>query len=483
MTVSSKTIFISIAALLATVQTVHAGSVNSGDTAWMLMSTGLVLMMAIPGLAMFYGGLVRTKNSLSMFTQVFAAVCLVSILWVLIGYSLVYTSGSKTAFIGGLSKVMLRGVGVDQTVTTGYNGADIPEFVFVVFQLAFACIAPAIVVGAFAERMRFPALVVFVLIWTTLAYFPIAHMTWYSANPDAIADAARAVAQATSSTARATAELALRATLDDAGLFRQWNALDFAGGGAVHINAGIAGLVAALVIGHRVGYGRVSMAPHNLIFTLVGAALLWIGWLGFNAGSALRANGVAGLAILNTIVAAAAAAVSWSAAEWVLRGKPSALGIVSGALAGLVAITPGCGFAGPGGAIVLGLCVGAPCLWFSTTFKARYQFDDALDVFGLHCIAGVIGTIAVALLAHPGLGGTGVVDFVVRPGQGVITTFDPLAQLFVQTKMVVVIVAWSALVTLGSLMAIDRLIGLRSTAGEETRGLDITDHGERAYNA
>jgi ammonium transporter, Amt family len=351
-----KTALFSIVALALTSQAAcAAGQVNSGDTAWLLMSTGLVLMMAIPGLAMFYGGLVRTKNTLSMFTQVFAAVCLVALLWVLIGHSLVYSGGSMAAFLGGTSKLLLRGVSVDATVTAGVNGAEIPELAFVAFQLVFACIAPAVLVGAFAERMRFPALIVFVLLWTTFAYFPLAHMTWFGSSPDAIGDAARAVAQATTSAARSAAEFSLQSTLDSAGLFRQWGALDFAGGGAVHINAGIAGLIAAIVIGPRVGYGRVSMAPHNLAYTLVGGALLWIGWLGFNGGSALRANGVAALALLNTVVAAAAAAVSWTAAEWALRGKPSALGMMSGALAGLVAVTPACGYASPGGALVLGL--------------------------------------------------------------------------------------------------------------------------------
>ncbi len=479
-----KTPLVILAVAAATTQTAHAaGQTSGGDTAWVLMSAALVLMMAIPGLALFYGGLVRTKNTLSMFTQVFATVCLVALLWILIGHSLVYTDGTASGFLGGLSKSLLRGVTIESTVSAGVNGAEIPEFVFVAFQLAFSCIAPAILVGAFAERMRFQALVAFVLLWTTFAYFPLAHMTWFNAGPDAIADAARAVAQATTAAGRSVAEAQLQAFLDSAGLFIQWGGLDFAGGGAVHINAGVAGLVAAIVIGQRVGYGRISMAPHNLAFTFFGGALLWVGWLGFNGGSALRANGVAGLAILNTIVAAAAAAVSWTAAEWVLRGKPSALGIISGAVAGLVAITPGCGFASPAGALVLGLIVGAPCLWFSTSFKARYKFDDALDVFGLHCVAGVIGTVAVAFLAHPALGGTGILDFIARPGQGVFTTFDPLSQLIVQVKMVIVVATWSALVTLGSLWAVNRLIGLRAEPGEETRGLDITDHGERAYNS
>jgi ammonium transporter, Amt family len=308
-------------------------------------------------------------------------------------------------------------------------------------------------------------------------------MTWYSVSPDVIADAARAVAAATTAATRRTADANLQATLDSAGLFHQWGVLDFAGGGPIHINAGIAGLVGAMMIGHRVGYGRVSMAPHNLAFTLVGGALLWVGWFGFNGGSALRANGVAALAIVNTFVAAAAAAISWTAAEWVLRGKPSALGMISGALAGLVAVTPACGYASPGGALVLGLIVGAPCLWFSTSFKAHYQFDDALDVFGVHCIAGIIGTIAVGLLAHPSLGGTGIVDFIARPGQGVLTTFDPISQLFVQLKTVLVTVVWSAVVTAGALKLIDRYVGLRVEPSAETRGLDVTDHGERAYNA
>jgi ammonium transporter, Amt family len=478
-----KVAFVFVAILIATARPAFAvGQVNSGDTAWMLMSTALVLMMVIPGLAMFYSGLVRTKNTLSMLSQVFSTVCVVALLWIVAGYSLVYSGGALSSFIGGSSKVMLRSVTIDSVISTGMIGADIPEFAFIAFQMMFACIAPAIIVGAFAERMRYAALLLFVLLWTTFAYLPLAHMTWFAADPDAIAEAARAVAHATSSAARQVAELSLQETLKSAGLFRQWGALDFAGGAPIHVSAGIAGLVGAMVIGHRAGYGRVSMAPHNLAFTIIGGALLWIGWLGFNGGSALRANGVAALAIVNTFAAAAAAAVSWTAAEWVMRDKPSTLGMISGAMAGLVAITPGCGYAGPGGAVILGVMVGAPCFWFSTSFKARWRFDDALDVFGVHCVAGIIGTMAVALLAHPRLGGTGIVDFLIRPGQSVITTFDPLTQLFVQLKMLVVTVTWSGLVTVGSLKLVDRLVGVRTDPSDETRGLDITDHGERAYN-
>jgi ammonium transporter, Amt family len=473
-----------LVALMVPLQTAQAaGTVSSGDTAWLLMCSSLVMLMVIPGLAMFYGGLVRTKNTLSMFTQVFAVVCLVALLWAGIGYSLVYTSSSAGTVVGGLSKAFLRGVTIDTTMSTGVLGADVPELVFIMYQMAFASVAPAILVGAFAERMRFPALIVFVLLWTTLAYFPLAHMAWFAADPSAVSEAARAVSAAASPAARSAAEVNLQFALETSGLMRQWGGLDFAGGTAVHVNAGIAGLVAALVIGHRVGYGRVSMAPHNLVFTLVGGALLWIGWLGFNGGSALRANGVAGLALVNTVLAAAAAAASWTGAEWALRGKPSALGLISGAVAGLVAVTPAAGYASPAGAMMLGIAVGAPCLWFSTSFKARYQFDDALDVFGVHFVAGVIGTLAVALLAHPGLGGTGVVDLVVRPGQSVFTTYDPFAQLIVQAKMVIVTIIWSSIVTVGALIAVDRLIGLRTPLSDETRGLDITDHGERAYNS
>ena len=337
---------------------------NKGDTAWMLVASALVLLMTVPGLALFYGGLVRTKNMLSMLMQVFAIVCVVAIIWVLYGYSLAFSSGTSfNAFVGGFSKAFLniapeKKTILDATVATFSNGVVIPELVYVAFQLTFACITPALIVGAFAERMKFSALLLFTVLWVTLIYCPIAHMVWYWAGPDALAEAAKKVAGATGD-AKKVAEVALEGVVADAGYIFQLGAIDFAGGTVVHINAGIAGFVGALMIGKRVGYGKEAMPPHSLTFTMVGAALLWVGWFGFNAGSALEANSTAALAMINTFVATAGAALAWMFAEWAAKGKPSLLGIVSGAVAGLVAVTPASGFAGPMGAIVLGLVVGS----------------------------------------------------------------------------------------------------------------------------
>ncbi len=457
-------------------------AVNAGDTAWVLIATTLVLLMAVPGLAIFYGGLVRTKNVLSMLMQVFTVVCVVSIIWVVYGYSLTYTGSTAAGYIGGLSKLFLRGVTIDSSSATYTNGAHIPEYAFIAFQMTFACITPCLIAGAFAERMRFPATLLFLVLWVTCVYMPIAHMTWYWAGPDALAEAARAVQRAPLGEARLKAEYALAAMLADAGLFNQWGVLDFAGGLTVHISAGISGLVGAVILGKRVGYGRDSMAPHNLALTMMGAALLWVGWFGFNAGSALRANGTAALALINTFVAAAAAGLSWMAAEWHVRGKPSPLGLASGILAGLVAVTPAAGFIGPLGGIVLGFASGGLCFWFSTTFKEKFQYDDALDVFGVHCVAGIVGALGVAFLASPQFGGTGIVDFIARPGQGVIAVYDMAAQFWVQLKAVLVTLAWSAFVSVRLYKLVDLLVGLRPHEDEEDEGLDVVDHGERAYN-
>ncbi|MGD9830946.1 MAG: ammonium transporter, partial [Hyphomicrobiaceae bacterium] len=378
-----------------------------GDTAWMLVATVLVLLMTIPGLALFYGGLVRTKNMLSVLMQVFAIVCVVALIWVIYGYSLAFTSGgSLNAYIGGLSKAFLKGVTVDSTAATFSNGVVIPEYVYICFQMTFACITPALIVGAFAERVKFSALLIFMVLWVTIVYFPMAHMVWYWAGPDAIADAAKKLASAAAGEAKTKAQAALDAVVGDAGLLYQWGALDFAGGTVVHINAGIAGLVGAIVIGKRVGFGRDAMPPHSLTFTMVGAALLWVGWFGFNAGSNLEANGTTALAMINTFVATAAAALAWMFAEWLGKGKPSLLGLVSGAIAGLVAVTPASGFAGPMGSIVLGLVAGVVCFVFCTSIKNALGYDDSLDVFGVHCIGGIVGAIGTGILVSPDLGGT-----------------------------------------------------------------------------
>ena len=459
-----------------------AAQVNTGDTAWMLFATTLVMLMILPGLALFYGGLVRTKNTLSMLAQVFSIVCITSMLWVIFGYSLAFTTSGWPWFVGGASKLFLQGVSPDTTVPTLANGYDIPEYVFIIFQMMIACIAPALMVGAFAERMRYAGLLVLVVLWVTIVYVPLAHMTWFSLGPDAIADAAKSAVAASTAGGRRAAELHLQTVLDTAGLFRQWGVIDAGGGAAIHISAGIAGLVGAIFIGQRSGYGQVSMAPNNLALTMLGGCLLWVGWLGYTAGMGLRANGTAALAMLNVFMCAAAAAWSWTSAEWMLRGKPSLLGMLSGALAGLVAITPSAAVAGPVGAIALGLLAGAAALWFSTSFKSRYDYDDALDVFGVHCIAGVVGLLAAAVLASPKLGGSGIADLIARPGEVVMVSVDVPAQLVIQLKAVIITLLWSGVLTAAVIKSVDRFIGLRADPVDESRGLDIADHGERAYN-
>jgi Amt family ammonium transporter len=453
---------------------------DKGDTAWMLVSSALVLLMTVPGLALFYGGLVRTKNMLSMLMQVFAIVCVVCLVWVTYGYSLAFTGGND--FIGGFSKAFLRGVTPDSTAATFSNGVVIPEYAYIAFQMTFACITPALIVGAFAERMRFPALILFTILWVTLVYFPIAHMVWYWAGPDAIGDAAKAVAAAVGPDAKKKAEEALAAAQADAGLVYKWGAIDFAGGTVVHINAGIAGLVGALLLGKRVGYGRDSMAPHSLTLTMVGAALLWVGWFGFNAGSNLEANGTAALAMMNTFVATAAAGLAWMLAEWLGKGKPSLLGLVSGAVGGLVAVTPASGFAGPMGSIVLGLVAGWACFVAATIIKNKFKYDDSLDVFAVHCVGGIIGALATAIVASPKLGGTGILDYVVKPGEGVVAPYEMGVQLINQFKAVLLTLLWSGLGSAILFKLVDMLVGLRPGVDEERQGLDIVDHGERAYN-
>jgi Amt family ammonium transporter len=458
---------------------------NSGDTAFVMISAYLVLLMTIPGLALFYGGLVRTKNMLSVLTQVFVIVALVSIIYVTYGYSLSFTSGGGlNAYIGGFSKAFLMGVDTNSTAATFSNGVVIPEYAYILFQMTFACITPALIVGAFAERVKFSALLLFVVLWVTIIYFPLAHMVWYWAGPDAIGDAAKALAAAgTDAAAKAAAQAKLDAVKADAGLLFQWGALDFAGGTVVHINAGIAGLVGCLVIGKRIGYGKELMPPHSLVMTLIGAALLWVGWFGFNAGSNLEANGTAAMAAINTFVAAGAATLSWLFVEWAAKGKPSLLGAVSGAVAGLVAVTPAAGFAGPMGSIILGLVAGGVCFIFCSTVKNAFGYDDTLDVFGIHCVAGIIGAIGTGILVNTALGGAGIPDYETKPGELAAGAYVLSDAVLAQVKAVLFTLVWSGVGSFVLFKIVDVIVGLRVTADREREGLDLAEHGERAYNS
>ncbi len=441
----------------------------------MLVSTILVLLMTVPGLALFYAGLVRAKNALSVLAHVFYAVCIVCIIWVIYGYSLTFTGGS---FIGGFDKIFLKGVTLETLAATFSVGVNITEIIYICFQMTFACITPALIVGAFAERMKFSAVALFIPLWVTFVYFPIAHMVWYWAGPDAIDAAAKAVAAAAAGEAKTKAEAALAAVTADAGLIFSWGAIDFAGGTVVHINAGIAGLVGALLVGKRTGHGKELMPPHSLVMTFIGACLLWVGWFGFNAGSNLEASGGAALAMINTFVATAAAALSWMFAEWAVKGKPSLLGALSGAIAGLVAVTPAAGFAGPMGAIVLGLIVGVVCLFFCSTVKNMFGYDDALDVFGIHCVGGIVGAIGTGILVAPALGGTGIMDYATAK----IADYDFATQVIAQFKAVLLTLVWSGVGSLIIYKIVDYTVGLRPTVEQEREGLDLNDHGERAYN-
>ncbi|MGY2048736.1 ammonium transporter [Methylobacterium sp. JK268] len=456
---------------------------NKGDTAWMLVSSAMVLLMSVPGLALFYGGLVRTKNMLSLLTQVFAIVSLVGILWVFYGYSLSFTNGGGlNDFVGGFSKAFLKGVDPNSTAATFSNGVYIPEYVYICFQMTFAMITPALIVGAFAERMKFSALLLFVTLWVTFIYFPMAHMVWYWSGPDAVGNAAKALAAATTDSAKQTAQAALDAANADAGMLFKWGALDFAGGTVVHINAGMAGIVGALLIGKRIGYGRDLLAPHSLTMTMIGASLLWVGWFGFNAGSNLEANGSAALAMLNTFVATCAAGLSWLFVEWAAKGKPSLLGMLSGAVAGLVAVTPACGFAGPMGSIVLGLVAGAVCFLMCSAVKNAIGYDDSLDVFGVHCVGGIIGALATGILVNPALGGTGAPDYATKPGELVAAAYEFGPAFLSQAKAVGFTILWSGVGSAILYKVVDLIVGLRVTQEEEREGLDVADHGERAYN-
>jgi len=427
---------------------------NKGDTAWMLISTVLVILMTIPGLALFYGGLVRSKNMLSVLTQVFTIFCLIAVLWVVYGYSLAFTAGGGlNDFIGGLDRLFLKGLTVDSTVETFSKGVVIPELAFMVFQLTFAAITTALIVGGLAERVKFSALLVFSVLWFTLSYLPIAHMVWFWGGPSAYGD--------------------------PSGFLFGKGALDFAGGTVVHINAGIAALMGALVLGKRLGYPKTAMAPHSLTMTMIGACLLWVGWFGFNAGSNLEATGTAVLAMVNTVVATAAAALAWMFTEWMLKGKPSLLGAASGAVAGLVAVTPAAGFVGPMGAIVLGAVAGVACLWAVTGLKRALGYDDSLDVFGVHAVGGIIGAIGTGILVNPKFGGTGVFDYATNA----VGAFDANAQLVSQLWGVGTVVVWSGVVSFVLFKSIDLIMGLRVSEEAEREGLDVTSHGEKAYNS
>ncbi|MFM5915838.1 MAG: ammonium transporter [Chakrabartia godavariana] len=432
-----------------------ASMVNKGDTTWMLVSSALVLLMSIPALALFYGGLVRTKNMLSLLMQVFMIVSIAALVWVTWGYTLAFTSG--TPFIGGLSKLFLQGVDATTVAATFSNNVYIPEYAFVVFQMTFACITPALIVGAFAERVKFAPLMLFVVAWLTIVYFPIAHMVWYWAGPDFLFDAPT-----------------------DSGFLWCMGALDFAGGTVVHINAGIAGLVGCLMIGKRIGYGKEATPPHSLTMTMIGASLLWVGWFGFNAGSNLEANGLAALAFMNTFVATAAAAVSWALVEQIHHGRPSLLGAVTGAVAGLVAITPASGFAAPMTSIILGLLVSPICYLFVSVVKNKLKYDDTLDVFGVHCIGGIVGAIATGIVADPALGGQGWIDYTVFPA--VAGEYDMAGQVITQIKAVVLTLLWSGIGSAVLFFILDKTMGLRPDADAEREGLDLSSHGERAYN-
>jgi Amt family ammonium transporter len=452
-------------------------TINKGDTAWMLTATVLVLLMTIPGLALFYGGLVRSKNMLSVLMHVFYCVCIVVLIYAIYGYSLSFTGGPNS-LIGGFSKAFLIGVTPDSKAATFTVGANIPELVYVAFQMTFACITPALIVGAFAERIRFSALALFVPLWVTFIYFPIAHMVWYWAGPDAIDAAAKALAAATDAGAKDAAQKALDAVSADAGLIFSWGAIDFAGGTVVHINAGIAGLVGAFLLGKRLGYGRELMSPHSLTMSMIGASLLWVGWFGFNAGSNLEAAGGAVLAMMNSFVATAGAALAWMLLEWMGKGKPSLLGALSGAIAGLVAVTPASGYAGPMGSIVLGLIAGGVCFTFCTSVKNALGYDDSLDVFGVHCIGGIIGAILTGVLVNPALGGTGIMDYTT----GKIGDYAFATQMVAQLKAVGMTLLWSGVGSAILYKLVDLIVGLRVTVEEEREGLDLTEHGERAYS-
>ena len=438
---------------------------NKGDVAWMLTSTALVLLMSVPALALFYGGLVRSKNMLSVLMQVFVVFSLITVLWCIYGYSIAFTEGNP--FFGGLERLFLNGTfdpakGEYSMAATFSKNTPLYELVYVAFQATFAAITCCLILGSIVERVKFSAVLIFMVLWFTFSYLPVAHMVWFWPGPDAY-----------------TAANLVDATNAKAGLLWQWGALDFAGGTVVHINAGVAGLVGAYVIGKRIGYGKEALSPHNLTMTMIGASLLWFGWFGFNAGSALEANGSAAMAFMNTYLATACAVLSWMFGEWIFKGKPSMLGAASGAVAGLVAITPAAGNVGIPGAFVIGLAAGLVCLWGCNGLKKLIGADDALDVFGVHAVGGILGALLTGVFNAPSLGGPGFYNnwFEMKPG------FESIAaQLWIQAKAVGVVFLWTAVVAYVSFKIADLLVGLRVTEEEEREGLDVVSHGEVAYH-
>ena len=441
---------------------------NKGDTSWMMVSTLLVIFMAIPGLALFYGGLVRSKNMLSVLMQIMVTFSMVTVLWFIYGYSLAFTEGN--AFFGGFDRLFMKGIwdnvaGTFANAATFSKGVVIPEIVFAAFQATFAGITCCLIVGAFAERIKFSAVLLFMALWFTFSYLPIAHMVWFWMGPDAY-----------------TAKEVADAMTAKAGYIWQMGALDFAGGTVVHINAAVAGLVGAYVIGKRIGYGKEAMAPHSLTLTMVGAAMLWVGWFGFNAGSALEANGFAALAFINTLGATAAAVLAWCAGEALMKGKASMLGAASGAVAGLVAITPAAGNVGIGGGLVIGFLAGFACLWGVNGLKKMLGADDSLDVFGIHGIGGILGAILTGVFNSPSLGGPGYVADWVTVTMVTAADYSIVSQVWVQTKAVLITIVWSGVVSFIAYKIVDLTIGLRVNEEDEREGLDITSHGETAYN-
>ena len=441
---------------------------NKGDTGWMMLSTLLVILMTVPGLALFYGGLVRSKNMLSVLMQVMVTFSLIVVLWALYGYSLAFTEGN--AYIGGFDRLFMKGIWDNATGTfanaaTFSKGVVIPEIVFAAFQATFAGITCCLIVGAFAERIKFSAVLLFMVLWFSFSYLPIAHMVWFWMGPDAY-----------------TAANVVDEMNGKAGLIWQWGALDFAGGTVVHINAAVAGLVGAFMVGKRIGYGREAFTPHSLTLTMVGASLLWVGWFGFNAGSALEANGFAALAFINTFFATAAAVLAWCVGEALTKGKASMLGAASGAVAGLVAITPAAGNVGIGGALVIGLIAGFACLWGVSGLKKLLGADDSLDVFGVHGVGGIVGALLTGVFNSPSLGGPSAVGDWVTASAITAEAYSIAGQVWTQAKAVGVTVVWSGVVSLLSYKIVDLVIGLRVSEEEEREGLDISAHGETAYH-
>jgi Amt family ammonium transporter len=439
---------------------------NKGDVAWMMTSTAFVLLMTVPGLALFYSGMVRRKNALSTVMQSFAIFCVISVLWVIFGYSAAFTAGhegsSLAPFIGSLDKFFMSGDDPTTAVAATFSkGQYLPDFVYCMFQLTFAAITVALISGGFAERFKFSSMIIFSVLWFIFAYLPISHMVWYWDGPDAYTDAK-------------AADLAN----SHAGWLFQKGAIDFAGGTVVHINAGIAALVAALMLGPRKGYGKIPMPPHSLMMTAIGTGLLWMGWFGFNAGSALEATGAAGLAFFNTLFGTAVAGVVWTLVEWIVKGKPSLLGICSGIVAGLVAITPAAGYVGVGGAMAICAVAAVICFFAVTVIKAKLKYDDALDAFGVHCVGGIIGAIGTGIFVNPALGGTGVYDYVANK----VADFDASAQVVSQLWAVGTSLAWSGFVAFVILLILKHTIGIRASDDAQEEGLDLADHGENSYN-